>query len=111
MLGRVGEWEAEIRFSVAETTTEVPFWYFGHTHWAYSSAEAAEMRVSLENQVAFQTHLFNKYGEGWLRETTNTPENCPYLEDLRCQTHDSSANNVDLEFEAWCRWDELVGRE
>ena len=104
--------ETEIKFAV-ESLNQDPYWYFKHTCCDYATAEAAEMRASVENQVEYQTYLFNKYGEEWLAETAlpeNTPENCPYLEEFRFQIHCASTNE-DADYNAWCNWDELLGCE
>ena len=109
-LDHLVEWDAEIKLAMG-MDVEDPFWYFKHTSYDYLSAECAEMRAAVENQVEFQTYLFHKYGEGWLREThlpENTPENCPYLEDLR---YDVWSNKDESALESWCDWDKLLGSD
>jgi hypothetical protein len=106
-LDHLVEWDVEINRATG-MDVEDPFWYFKHTSYDYLSAECAAMRASVENQVEFQTYLFHKYGEGWLREThrpENTPENCPYLEDLRYEVW---SNKDESALESWCDWDELL---
>ena len=109
-LEMVSSCEAEIKL-VVDSHNPDPYWYFKHTSCDYATAEAAEMRASMEKRAEYQTYLFNKYGEGWLTETAlpeNTPENCPYLEEFRYQIYSASANDDDAEYESWCNWNELL---